>query len=141
MRARLEQEKPGRGRWDIKRKPGGLVDIEFIAQTLQLIELANGNGPRETSTVAALERLQRDGALDDEAAGTLTSAARLYLDLLQLVRTAHGSGFDPSQAAKGFSDRLVRTAGAESIEGLAERLDTASVQVRQQFEALIHPLS
>jgi glutamate-ammonia-ligase adenylyltransferase len=85
--------------------------------------------------------LQRDGALDDEAAGTLTSAARLYLDLLQLVRTAHGSGFDPSQAAKGFSDRLVRTAGAESIEGLAERLDTASVQVRQQFEALIHPLS
>ncbi|MEN0652548.1 MULTISPECIES: bifunctional [glutamine synthetase] adenylyltransferase/[glutamine synthetase]-adenylyl-L-tyrosine phosphorylase [Hyphobacterium] len=141
MRARLQQEKPGRGLWDLKRKPGGLVDIEFIAQTLQLLRLAEGQGKRATSTVASLAALHRASALRDEDAELLTGAARLYLDLLQLVRTAHGSGFDPSQAAKGFAARLAGVGGMASIAELNARLEVLSEAVRARFEALLGPLN
>lgn len=139
MRARLQQEKPGRGLWDLKRKPGGLVDIEFLAQTLQLLQLAKGKGPRATSTVAALDALHRDGALSDHDAELLSGAARLYLDLLQLVRTAHGSGFDPTLAAKGFAARLAGVAGMSSVSELNARLEGLSTEVRTRFETLLGP--
>ncbi len=32
MRALIEKEKPPRDLWDIKLIPGGLIDLEFIAQ-------------------------------------------------------------------------------------------------------------
>jgi glutamine synthetase adenylyltransferase len=37
MRALLQAEKPASHDWDLKQRPGGMVDIEFIAQALQLV--------------------------------------------------------------------------------------------------------
>src|SRR5262249_54796230 len=37
MRGMIEEAKGGEGAWDLKLAPGGLVDIEFIAQFLQLL--------------------------------------------------------------------------------------------------------
>ena len=37
MRARMAETFPGRNSWDLKYAPGGLVDIEFIVHTLQLV--------------------------------------------------------------------------------------------------------
>ena len=41
MRGMVEEAKGGEGAWDLKQAPGGLVDIEFIAQALQLIHAAS----------------------------------------------------------------------------------------------------
>ena len=40
MRARIEKEKGTRDIWDLKQVRGGLVDLEFIAQHLQLVHAA-----------------------------------------------------------------------------------------------------
>src|SRR5690606_21803660 len=40
MRAMVQDVKGGEGAWDIKQAAGGQVDIEFIAQALQLIHAA-----------------------------------------------------------------------------------------------------
>ena len=40
MRARIEKEKGARDIWDLKQVRGGLVDLEFIAQHLQLVHAA-----------------------------------------------------------------------------------------------------
>jgi glutamate-ammonia-ligase adenylyltransferase len=71
----------------------------------------------------------------------LSGAARLYLDLLQLVRTAHGSGFDPTLAAKGFAARLAGVAGMSSVSELNARLEGLSTEVRTRFETLLGPLN
>ncbi len=42
MRALMERERPGKSVWDLKLSPGGLVDIEFIAQALQLVAASDG---------------------------------------------------------------------------------------------------
>ena len=36
MRAMIEKEKPPRDLWDLKLIPGGLIDLEFIAQVAVL---------------------------------------------------------------------------------------------------------
>ena len=36
MRAMIEKEKPPRDLWDLKLVPGGLIDLEFIAQVAVL---------------------------------------------------------------------------------------------------------
>ncbi|MDP3526505.1 MAG: bifunctional [glutamine synthetase] adenylyltransferase/[glutamine synthetase]-adenylyl-L-tyrosine phosphorylase, partial [Hoeflea sp.] len=59
MRGLIEQEKPPRDIWDVKLIPGGLIDIEFIAQYLSLKARAAGWLPARE---------------DDEAAGLLAGS-------------------------------------------------------------------
>ena len=54
---------PGRNIWDLKYAPGGLVDIEFIAQTLQLVHAPALPDILDTNTIAALEKLREAGLL------------------------------------------------------------------------------
>ena len=37
MREKVAAQYPGSNRWDLKYARGGMVDIEFLAQTLQLV--------------------------------------------------------------------------------------------------------
>jgi glutamate-ammonia-ligase adenylyltransferase len=85
MRARLRQHQPQAGPFDIRRGDGGLVDIEFIAQALQLRHGATHGsllGPRE------LPRLLADLAalniLSPSAYEGLQGAAESYLALRQI---------------------------------------------------------
>src|SRR6266513_3980431 len=57
--------KETRGRWHVKLGRGGLVDVEFLAQALQLVHGAAHAGLRAPSTTAALGALGRLGLLPD----------------------------------------------------------------------------
>ena len=85
MRARLRQHQPQAGPFDIRRGDGGLVDIEFIAQALQLRHApdhASLIGTRElTRLLDDLAELHILGQSDYE---TLKSAAQTYLALRQI---------------------------------------------------------
>ena len=49
---------PGKNVWDLKHAPGGLVDIEFIAQTLLLVHAPVRPDVLDTNTISALEKLK-----------------------------------------------------------------------------------
>ena len=55
MRAAIAKEKGDTNPWDLKYAIGGLVDIEFIAQYLQLVHAAATPGILDTSTARMLE--------------------------------------------------------------------------------------
>ncbi|WP_043340516.1 bifunctional [glutamine synthetase] adenylyltransferase/[glutamine synthetase]-adenylyl-L-tyrosine phosphorylase [Belnapia moabensis] len=104
MRARMLRELPAEGPWDVKAMPGGLIEVEFIAQALQL-----AHAPREprilaTTTRTALARLGQHGILPAEEAATLIAADRLWRTVLGLVRLTIGKSRDvalpaPAEAA------------------------------------------
>ena len=54
MRLRLATEKPGKSTWDIKLIRGGMLDIEFIAQAIVLL---NFNDCPNEATYDAIEVL------------------------------------------------------------------------------------
>ena len=62
MRKLMLREQGSGGVWDVKRARGGLVELEFIAQTLQLIHAHAHPHVLDTNTLAALQKLHAGGA-------------------------------------------------------------------------------
>jgi glutamate-ammonia-ligase adenylyltransferase len=132
MRERLEAAKPARTEWDIKARIGGLQDIEFIAQILQLVTARAGLAVRN-STTSAFAALAQGGAVTPGDAAFLSESVHLYLNIAQLLRAAHGTGFDPEGASSGFTKLLASLAGAQDLDEMRARLDVRCLKVRALF--------
>ena len=124
MREKLTGQFPGKSRWDLKFAPGGLVDIEFVAQTLQL-----QRGVFDTNTTAALEKL---GGLD-----VLIEASSFQHALMQVLRIAVDGTLDPAQATPGLKALLARTGDANDFAELEARLAELQTQAHAMFEGVM----
>src|SRR5262249_1117605 len=122
MRARIAKEKGSRDPWELKQVRGGLVDLEFIAQYLQLVHAARAPGILDQNTMGALAKLAREGLLAPAAAQVLLPAARLLNDLTQVLRLTLDGPFDPAKAPEGLKALLARAAGAEDFTALEASL-------------------
>jgi glutamate-ammonia-ligase adenylyltransferase len=137
MRALMHRERPAKGAWDLKLSPGGLVDIEFAAQYLQLAHAADG-GPLEPNTAVALAafrdaRLAPAGLLAD-----LEQAWRLQQDLTQLLKVALDDGADPDAEPAAFRALLARAGGVRDFRGLGPALARAQAAAGKAYEAIVN---
>jgi glutamate-ammonia-ligase adenylyltransferase len=136
MRRLMDEERPAAGDWDMKLSPGGLVDIEFVAQFLQLIAARDGH-PVEPNTGAALAVLAARPGADAARLESLRAAWVLQQDLSQLLKVALRDQADPSGEPAAFRRRLARAGGAREFRGLTARLRAARAQARAAYEALV----
>jgi glutamate-ammonia-ligase adenylyltransferase len=136
MRQLMEDERPGNGDWDLKLTPGGLVDIEFAAQFLQLVHAASG-GPLAQNTGEALVALRAAGLGDKAAMVALEAAWRLEQDLSQLLKVALEDGHDPDTEPKAFRALLARAGGARTFGALKSKLAKAKAEARAAFESVV----
>lgn len=136
MRAKLLAQFPGKSAWDLKFTPGGLVDIEFVAQALQLIAARGKPGVLDTNTVQALDKLGRAGALAQADADTLMAAADFEQALTQVLRIAVDHTFDPETATQGSKSLLTLAGGVDSFEKLEKRLGEHQARVRAVFNKI-----
>ncbi|HXL99735.1 MAG TPA: bifunctional [glutamine synthetase] adenylyltransferase/[glutamine synthetase]-adenylyl-L-tyrosine phosphorylase [Rhizomicrobium sp.] len=137
MREKIAAQFPGKSRWDLKYAPGGLVDIEFIAQMLQLRDAARHPAVLAANTIDALTRLAETGALAAADAQTLISAARVENALTQILRIAVEGTLEPDAASPGLKTLLVRAAGAKDFETLEASLADARMRVRAVFDRVM----
>ncbi|HYJ36248.1 MAG TPA: hypothetical protein VEV64_08840, partial [Rhizomicrobium sp.] len=137
MRARMAETFPGRNRWDLKHAPGGLVDIEFIAQTLQLIHAPANPGLLDTNTIAALEKLRAAGLLPVADADLLIESAGLQHALTQVLRIALDHTPEIDDATPGLKALLARAARAGSFADAQARLAELQAATREGFERLL----
>jgi len=132
MRVRLQEAKPAQSVWDVKARAGGIQDIEFIAQTLQLAHARQLGGVRQ-STTAAIAALGHAGILAVDDARFLIETLTRQLGMLQVLRTTHGSGFTPERASRACQAGLARTAGHQTLAELEEDLVERCGHVRTLF--------
>ena len=136
MRALMERERPASGFWDLKLAKGGLVDVEFAAQHLQLVHAASG-GPLEPHTPAALQAMREQGLAPARAVRSLESAWTLQQNLSQLLKVALQDAADPSGEPAAFRRMLAKAGGCRSFEALKERLQTRRTAAREAFVKLV----
>src|SRR3546814_4235830 len=98
MRARMAKEHRGQSPWYIKHRRGGLVDIEFIAQYLQLLHAAENPDILAPNTAEALAKLATAGLLDRSVADDLVGTLRLWRRLQSVVRLTMEGGLDEAKA-------------------------------------------
>ena len=116
---------------DLKFSPGGLVDVEFTCQMLQLRHGRSEASVRCPGTLSALVALNRIGALSEEDHQVLASAYDLLRTMdhrLRLIYDRHGdktgytdqdleeAGFDPAEFQTGVQ------AAAESCNRIKKGL-------------------
>lgn len=137
MRARIEAEKGTSDIWDIKQVAGGLVDVEFVAQYLQLANAHDAPGILSQTTETALGRAQAAGILSDSDAEVLLPAIRLYQALTQVQRLALEGKFDPEGVPMGVKDLLAHAGEAPDFSHLEHVLAERQRNVREVFERLV----
>src|SRR5262245_3499269 len=137
MRRAIAIEKGDDRRWDIKYAAGGLVDLEFIAQYLQLVHAAERPEILDTSTARVLDRAWRLGLIETTDAECLRAAVRLYHDLSQILRLCLSGPFDPKQAGAGLLALLTRAADVPDFATLEAHLADMQARVRASFTRIL----
>jgi glutamate-ammonia-ligase adenylyltransferase len=137
MRERIAKEKGTDDIWDLKQVRGGLVDLEFIAQYLQLRHAAAHPQVLDQSTIGAYRKLRDAGVLAPEHAQILIPAMRLLHDLTQILRLCLEGPFDPATAPSGLKELLANAGDAASFAELEHRLRLTLVNVAGLFNEII----
>jgi len=137
MRAMIEKEKGTSDIWQTKTYKGGLVDVEFIAQFLQIVHAAENPGVLDQNTANALQRLIAAGFLSGPDGNTLLKASALYQDISQILRLCTEGRFDPSDAPRDLIDLLLHTTGEPDLSRLEARLRETYAEVARLFSKLI----
>ena len=124
MRARIDREHGNQPIWEVKYARGGLIDIEFTAQFLQLKAAAAGTVVAGCDTGTALARLADAGHLASEALADLTDALTLWRRIQAYVRLTLDGVFDPDAAPRPLLEGLAACA----VPGADPPLDRAALE-------------
>lgn len=137
MRERISAEKGTANIWDLKQVRGGLVDLEFIAQYLQLIHASANPDVLDQNTLNAIQKLGAAGLIPAAAAERLIIAGRLLHDLTQVLRLCLEQTFDPATAPSGLKELLSRAGDAPTFAALESKLRQTLGEVAEQYDALV----
>ena len=137
MRRAIAIEKGDDQRWDLKNVAGGLIDIEFIAQYLQLVHAADQPDILDTATSRVLDKAWRRGLIGKEEAEILRNAVRLYLDLTQILRLCLSEAFDPKTAGAGLLELMARAGDAPDFSSLEALVMETQRRVRECFVRIL----
>src|SRR5712672_1432563 len=137
MRRAIALEKGEGDVWDLKYAAGGMVDIDFIAQYLQLVHASAKPEILSVSTLQVLDNAARLGVLAQSEAEVLRPAARLYHDLTQILRLCVTERFRPETSGEDLLRVMARAGDAPDFSSLEARVRETQAEVRRVFLALV----
>ncbi len=137
MRAMIEKEKGTQDIWETRNYNGGLVDVEFIAQFLQIVHGAERPEILSQNTAQALRNLMSAGFLSSGHGDALLRAAELYQNITHILRLCSDGHFDPKTAPRDMLELLFTVTGEPDLARLEARLRDTYVEVASLFGALV----
>jgi [glutamine synthetase] adenylyltransferase / [glutamine synthetase]-adenylyl-L-tyrosine phosphorylase len=138
MKARVEAERLPAGadpRLHLKLGPGGLADVEWTAQLLQLRFGGDHPAVRVQGTIPALGALVAAGSLDQGEAAWLVDAYRLCLRIRNLAYLVAGRPVGSVPTDPAALERLARAMGEPGRQRLLEDYRRATRRARRVVDA------
>ncbi len=137
MRAKVAAEHGTDNPWRLKQVRGGLLDLDFIAQFLELRDAHRHPAVLTGNTAGAFAALEAAGSLAPDQARELVEATRFLRRLQGLLRLTVGENRDEEQFPEGLRDSLVETGEALDFPALRKKLLDVEARVREAFARLI----
>ncbi len=137
LKRRVESAAGKESGLDIKRGRGGIRELEFLVQTLQIINGGRFPKIRETSTLGALEELSRTGFIEYSTKFQLEEAYRFLRQLehrIQMVQMRQTHRLPDEEEAVA---RLAHGLGYSSANKLKEVLRQHCEIVHEHFSRLM----
>jgi glutamate-ammonia-ligase adenylyltransferase len=146
MKGRIEREllAPSHETRNVKLGRGGIREVEFFTQALQLLNGGKDPAVRDPNTLAALARLAERGFIPESERESLSRAYRFLRQVehkVQMVQEAHSHTIPEGEAQE---TALARRLGYAKSRGLSERelfqrdLSANTAAVRAAFDRLFH---
>ncbi|TWU30373.1 bifunctional [glutamate--ammonia ligase]-adenylyl-L-tyrosine phosphorylase/[glutamate--ammonia-ligase] adenylyltransferase [Bythopirellula polymerisocia] len=130
MRMKLEESASER---NLKRGPGGTMDVEFIVQMLQLKHGLNNSAVRETNTLNALVSLEEAGFLAAEEALFLKDAYNLLRSVEARIRLMDATGRHEFPDEDRERSKLAYLMARADPDQLAEEVFETCRRLRETF--------
>jgi glutamate-ammonia-ligase adenylyltransferase len=138
MKALIEREVQRRELADhIKLGPGGIREIEFIVQALQLTRGGRDRRLQTPSLLAALARLAETRLLPPEAAGELEGAYRYLRRLENRLQMLGDAQLHRLPADELSRERIALAMGSPDWRSLLAELDEHRERVSRQFRLVV----
>jgi len=135
MRDRIERELGSKH--DLKMGAGGVIDVEFAAQYLQLVH-GHAHPPlRTTGTSTALRAAARLGIVPDETLELLDQGYRFLRGIEHRLRVVHDQPIHRLPEARDELDRLARRSGFPDGAALLERVERWQRDIRAAYRTLL----
>jgi glutamate-ammonia-ligase adenylyltransferase len=139
LRERMERElgRETPGRLHLKFGRGGLVDVEFITQALQLVHGARHPSIRRPNTLHAIRGLGRGGLLSGEDAQTLESHYRFLRRVSAGLRLFGARPADTLEPAGPIPGRLARSLDYPSRKEFLDDYRRRTSWVRALYDRVV----
>jgi [glutamine synthetase] adenylyltransferase / [glutamine synthetase]-adenylyl-L-tyrosine phosphorylase len=137
MRARMLRDLPPNGPWDVKLRPGGQIEVEFVGQVLQLTHASTRPEVCHPTLRVALRRLAEADMLPEADAALLIHADHVWRTIQGVLRIVVGR--DVGNTLPEASARLLLAAARAAkldvadVAGLRAAMDSLARQVRAVF--------
>jgi glutamate-ammonia-ligase adenylyltransferase len=128
MRERQVRQLVASGEFNAKLSPGGLVDIEYLVQAMQITHGSRHTTLRVTNTRQAMDEMRRVGVLSDTDHMALRDAYGFFRRLIDALRMVRGDA----------RDLTVNVSTSDDFQFLARRLGYGSATQRLQFDISLH---
>jgi glutamate-ammonia-ligase adenylyltransferase len=117
----------------VKLRAGGQIEVEFIAQVLQLIHARDAPELCSTTTRIALERLAGEGKLAADDVSLLIQADHLWRTIQDMLRITVGRGARDALPDASAQALLRAVNSAVDLEGLRTTMESTAQRVRAAF--------
>ena len=134
MRQRLEAS---RGKRDLKRGVGGMMDVEFLVETFQLKYGGRQPALRQPNIWQALEALAAAGLLTAQETTDLRAGYDFLLRVQSRLRIVHNRTLDELPESPSETDKLARRLGFESGPHFLAMLDEHTTRNPRLFHGLL----
>ncbi len=144
LRQRMEKElaREDRFHYNIKTGRGGLVDVEFLVQYLQLLHGRNDASLRSPNTLEALQALKQTEHLDDRETRLLTEGYLFLRRMENKLRLVHDQSINQLASDKSYLAKLAHRldySGAHPEEQLLDDYRQTTENIRALFERHLAP--
>lgn len=137
MREKIAKTHPPSTAWNIKYATGGLVDVEFIAQFLQLFYAWNHPDILDTNTRQVFGNIAKSHIIPAEEAYFLSEASLFLLNIQSAQRLLYWDTTKEVIIAEKLKNVLTKTLNASSFEVLYNYLVDVEKKVEQCFRTLV----
>jgi glutamate-ammonia-ligase adenylyltransferase len=144
LRMRMEHElaKESAGSYNIKTGRGGMVDVEFIVQYLQLRHGCDLPSIRSVTTLDALEAIHASSLLPEEDYRSLRDGYIFLRHLENRLRIIHDYSMNDLGGSRAYLNRLARRLGYDEKlrnpgEALMADYERITESVRRVYERIL----
>ena len=139
MRNRVEKEHATADPWNVKYVRGGLIDLQFLCQYLQLAHAKQLPYVIGGSTESVFTRMATSDVIEGTQALEMGMAAKLMINIQGLLRLTLSDAFNESEAPDALREALARAGGTEDLASLRNTLIDTQGRVLETYRQHIEP--